>query len=70
MEIWEWKEREGGKIGRKVSKVGYGLNTRTSGYIVKEELQREKMKRRAGRKAWRFERRLWKGRGGNWRGNV
>lgn len=40
-----------------------GVDSRTPGYIVREELQREKLRVRAGMRAWSFERRLGKGRG-------
>jgi len=35
-----------------------GVDRRTPGYLVREELQREKLRSRAGRGVWGFERRL------------
>lgn len=40
-----------------------GVDTRTPGYMVREELQREKVRVRAVMKAWGFEGRLGEGRG-------
>lgn len=40
-----------------------GVYTRTPGYLVREELQREKLRIRAGRRAWNYERRLEEGKG-------
>jgi len=40
-----------------------GVSWRTPGYMIREELQREKMRIRAGRRAWGFEEKLAKGRG-------
>lgn len=39
--------------------VGWG----TPGYMVREELQREKLRGRKGRRAWGYERRLKEGKG-------
>lgn len=36
---------------------------RIPGYLIKEELQQEKLRGRAGKRAWKFEERLEKGRG-------
>jgi len=38
-----------------------GVDRGTPGYLVREELQREKLKGRAGRRAWRFEKKLEEG---------
>jgi len=40
----------------------------TGGYMVREELKREKLRGRAGRKAWGFEKRLEEGKGGDLQG--
>jgi len=37
------------------------VDRRTPGYLVREELQREKLKGRAGRRAWGYEKRLEQG---------
>lgn len=41
-----------------------GVSRQTPGYLVREELQREKMRGRAGMRAWGCERKLGKGKGG------
>lgn len=38
------------------------MDSRTPGYMVREEMQREKMRCKAGRRAWGFEKRLEEGR--------
>lgn len=63
VEIWGLKERE--KIeGLKVRYIRWvlGVERETPWYLVREETQREKLKGRAGRRAWRFEERLEDGR--------
>ncbi|KAL6433515.1 hypothetical protein ACFW04_006545 [Cataglyphis niger] len=40
-----------------------GVEWGTPGYMVREELQREKLRGRSGRRAWGFEKRLEEGRG-------
>lgn len=40
-----------------------GVEERTPGYMVREEVQKVKQRGRAGRRAWRFEKRLESGRG-------
>ncbi|EZA50331.1 hypothetical protein X777_11275 [Ooceraea biroi] len=40
-----------------------GVDSRTPGYLVREELQRDKLRGRAGKRAWGFERRLEERRG-------
>jgi len=40
-----------------------GVGWRVPGYMIKEELQRDKLRGRAGRRAWGFEERLAEGRG-------
>lgn len=41
----------------------FGLDSRTPGYLIREEVERDKLRERAGRRAWRFERRLEEGKG-------
>lgn len=41
----------------------FGVDRRTPGYLVKEELQRDKLRGRAGRRAWGYKRRLEEERG-------
>lgn len=38
-----------------------GIDGRTPGYLVREELKREKLRRRAGKRAWEFEHRVGEG---------
>lgn len=64
MEIWGWKEREAvERVHEKYLRWLLGVSRMTPGYMVREELQREKLRTRAGRKAWRMEERLAEGRG-------
>lgn len=49
------KERgrlENGKTGRKIHKMGLGVDSKTPGYMVREEMQREKVRVRTGKRAW------------------
>jgi len=39
------------------------LDSKTPGYIVREEVKRNKLRERAGRRAWSFEKRLEEGKG-------
>lgn len=39
------------------------MDGRTPGYLMREELQREKLRGRAGKRAWAFENRLREGKG-------
>src|SRR5580765_890313 len=64
-EVWGWKERreiEG--VHERYMKWTLGLNWRTPGYMVREEIGREMMRGRAGKRAWNFEKRLEEGKGG------
>jgi hypothetical protein len=71
VEIWGWKEREEvERLGERYLRWVLGVNARTPGYLVREELQREKMRSRAGRRAWLFEKKLEGGKGANWQGSV
>jgi len=64
VEIWGWKEREGmERLEERYLRWMLGVDRRTPGYLVREELQREKLKGRAGRRAWGYEKRLEQGRG-------
>ncbi|XP_071572354.1 uncharacterized protein [Temnothorax nylanderi] len=64
-EIWGWKERrEVEGIQERYLRWVLGVNWRTPGYMVRDELEREKMRARASKRAWRFERKLGEGRGG------
>lgn len=64
VEVWGWKERE--KMERlEESFISWvlGVERSTPGYMVREEIQREKKRGKAGRRAWNFEERLRQGRG-------
>lgn len=41
-----------------------GVDWRTPGYMIREEMKRDKLTVRAGRRTWKFEEKLDKGRGG------
>lgn len=36
----------------------FGVESKTSGYLIREEIQKEKLRCRARRRAWSFERKL------------
>lgn len=60
MEIWGWLKREGmEKLEERYLRWILGVDARTQGYIVREVLQREKLRRKAGSRAWGFEK-SWK----------
>jgi len=60
MEVWGWKEREG--IEREMHERSMRwilrVEKRTLGYLVREEMQRQMMRSRAGRRAWGMEKKL------------
>jgi len=63
-EIWGWRERrQMERVQEKFLKWVLGVDWRVPGYMVREEMQREKLRVRAGRRAWRFEERLAEGKG-------
>lgn len=47
VQIWEWKEWRGIEAGE-VSKVSIGVDRRTPVYMVKKEMQKKKIRKRAG----------------------
>ncbi|KYN21992.1 hypothetical protein ALC57_05622 [Trachymyrmex cornetzi] len=59
---WTYTERRG-RLQERYLKWVLGIERGTPGYLVREELQREKLRVRAGKRAWAFEERL-KGNGG------
>jgi len=64
VEIWGWKEREGmEKLEERYLRWVFVLDRRTPGYLVREEIKREKLRERAGKRAWGFEKRLEEGKG-------
>ncbi|KAL6418655.1 hypothetical protein ACFW04_011931 [Cataglyphis niger] len=63
VEIWGWGERKVlERLQERYLRWVLGVKWGTPGYMVKE-LQREKLRGRAGRRAWGFEKRLEEGRG-------
>lgn len=57
MEIWGWEKREGmERLEERYLRWLMGVGPRTPGYMVREELQREKLRGRAGRRVWGYER--------------
>lgn len=63
-EVWGWEKREEmERLEERYLKWVLGVDTRTLGYLVREELQREKLRIRAGRKAKNYERQLEEGKG-------
>ncbi|XP_071650744.1 uncharacterized protein [Temnothorax longispinosus] len=64
-EVWGWKERrEVEGIHERYLRWVLGVNWRTPGYMVRDELEREKMRSRASKRTWKFERKLEEDRGG------
>lgn len=56
VEVWGWKKRERvKKLQKRFLRWVIGLEGRTPGYMIREELQREKLRTRAGRRACRPE---------------
>ncbi|XP_070529779.1 calponin homology domain-containing protein DDB_G0272472-like [Cardiocondyla obscurior] len=65
VEIWGWKEREEVEIlQEKYLRWVLGVRRYVPGYMVREELQRDKLKGRAEMRAWKYEKRLEEGKGG------
>ncbi|XP_024883827.1 uncharacterized protein LOC112462336 [Temnothorax curvispinosus] len=63
-EIWGWREREGiERMEERYIRWVLGADVRTPWYLMREELQREKLRGRAGMRAWRFEKKLEEGGG-------
>src|SRR5580765_4268653 len=64
VEIWGWKERgELERLQERYLRWVLGVDWGTPGYMIREELQRDKLRGRAGKRAWGFERRLEEGKG-------
>jgi len=64
VEVWGWKERESiERMHERFLKWILGVERRTPGYLVREEMQREIMRSRARRRAWGIEKRLEEGKG-------
>lgn len=64
VEVWGWKEREKmEKLQERFLRWVMGVEERTPGYMVREEIKKEKLRSRTERRAWGFEERLMKGGG-------
>jgi len=64
VEIWGWRERERmERMQERYLKWVMGVSWRVPGYMIREEFQRDKLRGRAGRRAWGFEERMAEGRG-------
>ena len=64
-EVWGWKEREEvERVQEKFVRWTLGVDWRTPGYMVREEVKRMKLRTWAGRRAWRYEEKLSRGQGG------
>lgn len=64
VEIWGWRERERiERIEEKYMRWVLGVDSRTPGYLVREEMQRDKLRGRTGGRAWGYEKRLSEGKG-------
>lgn len=62
VEIWGWEERERvERLSERFLRRVLGVESRTPEYMVRKKLQREKMRSRAVRGAWGFERKLEEG---------
>lgn len=64
VEMWGWKERKGiERLQDRFFRWVLGVQRSTPGYMVREELQREMLKGRAGMRVWGYERKLKEGGG-------
>lgn len=60
-EIWGWQKRKRiESLEERYLRWLFGVEAKTPGYLIREEIQREKLRGKAGRRAW-FERRLVEG---------
>lgn len=67
VEIWGWKEREEfEKLHERYIRWVLGVDWRTPGYMIREEVQRDKLSGIRGNRAFRFEKRLDEGMGSKW----
>ncbi|XP_043276027.1 uncharacterized protein [Venturia canescens] len=65
VEIWGWKGREiVERLLERYLRWVLGVSREVAGYMVREELQRDKLKVRSGMRAWGYEKRLETGKGG------
>ncbi|KAI4472297.1 hypothetical protein M0802_016965 [Mischocyttarus mexicanus] len=63
-EIWGWEEREEMEgVQERFIRWSLRVDWRTPGYMNREEVKRDKIRTRATRRAWFFEKRLERGEG-------
>jgi len=59
VELWGWKEREDlERLEERYLRWLFGLDSKTPGHLIREEIKRNKLRERAGARAWSFEKRL------------
>lgn len=59
VKLWGWKEREGiERLNKRYVRWVLGVDKRTPGYMLREEIQKNKLKGRAGLTAEGFKKRL------------
>jgi len=59
VELWGWKERaEVERMQDRYMRWILGVGRYTPGYMVREEMQREKLRGRAGMRTWSYEKKL------------
>ncbi|XP_036148444.1 uncharacterized protein LOC118647508 [Monomorium pharaonis] len=64
VEIWGWKERDSlERLKERYLRWVMGLDWHTPGYMIREEMLRDKLRGKAGRRAWKYEKRLEEGGG-------
>lgn len=57
--VWGWREKEGiERLQNRFLKWVLGVDRYTPRYMVREEMQREKLGGRAGMRAWMYEKKL------------
>lgn len=64
IEIWKWKKREGmERLADRYLRWVLGVDNKILRYMVREKLQRENVRGRAGARAWRFKKKMVEGKG-------
>lgn len=59
VEVWSWKEREEmERLKERYLRWMLEVNRKTPSYLVREELQKKKVRGRAGKRAWGYEKKL------------
>ena len=71
VEVWGWKCRERVEgLQERYLKWVLGVERCTPGYMVREEMQREMLRGKAGMRAWGMKGSWRSGVGGNWQGGA